>query len=588
MRPGVRAGRRRYSCPVLVARVLPALRVPLMPARLPATVARRRRHRTTRRCRPLPSTRRGGLLGEHVSPRPSVAVPAGCVRRPRRPRPLPDASRRLPARVARDVGDVARGPPALIGAAPGDLARAAPRAAILLGRLVAARRSVARVTRTPRPRPCPWRAHAHATAWRADARRVSRSLRPAGSPSRCRWPAASCGPTRRPAGRRRRLAATRLEAVLLHELAHVRRRDCLTQALADATLALHCGEPAGLARGPRPAPRARAGLRRPRARVGHPAAEVRRTSHRSGTRHSPASAQCPRSRVAWRWPTDPNWRDDSWPFSMPRGRAARSPACTSTTAGLSRSASWRRFPHSISGSRHARRWQRCQPRRRSRAPSRSRPCRRHRDADSSARRCRATPPRRRARSAAAPGVRGDAPTPVRAAVARADAAARRARVARPRRSPRRSHASGAPDRQGCCPARPSHRRQSARLRIPGRRGADRGPRGHRCRRAPAGARTRSRASAIRRIVRRHDGVLGHTDPEMRRGAAIALSHIDDPRATKALAGLISDKDKEVRPQALFTLARQRDPAMVDPLSARVEGHRSGGAPAGGLRPRPAA
>ena len=40
-----------------------------------------------------------------------------------------------------------------------------------------------------------------------------------------------------------RWPTSRLEAVLLHELAHVRRRDCLTQLMAEVAVALHWVNP---------------------------------------------------------------------------------------------------------------------------------------------------------------------------------------------------------------------------------------------------------------------------------------------------------------------------------------------------------
>ncbi|HTV01010.1 MAG TPA: M56 family metallopeptidase [Luteitalea sp.] len=65
-------------------------------------------------------------------------------------------------------------------------------------------------------------------------------------------------------------------------------------------------------------------------------------------------------------------------------------------------------------------------------------------------------------------------------------------------------------------------------------------------------------------------VLSHTDADMRRQAAHALSNNRDPRAQKALAGLLNDQDVQVRRQALFSLARQKDPAAFEPLVAALK------------------
>lgn len=66
------------------------------------------------------------------------------------------------------------------------------------------------------------------------------------------------------------------------------------------------------------------------------------------------------------------------------------------------------------------------------------------------------------------------------------------------------------------------------------------------------------------------GVMSHTDPDMRRQAVFALSNIRDPRTQSALAGALKDQDAQVRRHALFALARQKDPAAYEPLVAATK------------------
>ena len=61
------------------------------------------------------------------------------------------------------------------------------------------------------------------------------------------------------------------------------------------------------------------------------------------------------------------------------------------------------------------------------------------------------------------------------------------------------------------------------------------------------------------------GALGDADAEMRQQAAFALRQYDSPRVRQALAAALKDKDAEVRQQAAFSLGAQRSKESVDPL-----------------------
>ncbi|AMY11780.1 Regulatory protein BlaR1 [Luteitalea pratensis] len=61
------------------------------------------------------------------------------------------------------------------------------------------------------------------------------------------------------------------------------------------------------------------------------------------------------------------------------------------------------------------------------------------------------------------------------------------------------------------------------------------------------------------------GALGDADAEMRQQAAFALSRYDSPRARQALAGALKDRAAEVRQQAAFALGALRAKESVDPL-----------------------
>ncbi len=69
------------------------------------------------------------------------------------------------------------------------------------------------------------------------------------------------------------------------------------------------------------------------------------------------------------------------------------------------------------------------------------------------------------------------------------------------------------------------------------------------------------AAAVAPLV----AALKDTDADVREQAAFALSQLRDPAAAPALAGLLADKEAQVRERAAFALGQIRDPAAVDGL-----------------------
>jgi HEAT repeat protein/beta-lactamase regulating signal transducer with metallopeptidase domain len=65
------------------------------------------------------------------------------------------------------------------------------------------------------------------------------------------------------------------------------------------------------------------------------------------------------------------------------------------------------------------------------------------------------------------------------------------------------------------------------------------------------------------------GLKDH-DPDVRQQAAFALSQLRDPRATDALVGALKDENADVRQQAAFALSQLRTPAAVPALTAALK------------------
>lgn len=63
--------------------------------------------------------------------------------------------------------------------------------------------------------------------------------------------------------------------------------------------------------------------------------------------------------------------------------------------------------------------------------------------------------------------------------------------------------------------------------------------------------------------------LGDKEAEVRQQAAHALGQLRDARAVKALTGALADSDAEVRQQAVYALGQLRDPSAVDALATAL-------------------
>ena len=542
---------------------LPALRVPLLPAELRAAA--------------LPQPASGPALPAEpaqidlaADQEPYAAAPA---RTASAPAAYPDAA---PASaVLEDTRALLRAMRDFVNGVPAIAALWLVGAMALLSRIVLSRLSVARVTRTRVPGRAPWLPFARRLA---RIMRVPRRLRFLRS-DRVAMPMA-CG-VLRPAvvlpADADAWSADRLRAVLLHELAHVRRRDCLTQVTADVALAILWFHPLAWV--------ARRAVRRERERAcddlvlaaGTPAPEY--ASHlldvARDARHRTASLALAGG-VAMARPSELEGRlmailDDTRPRRALTLRTCAVVGFISCgiVAPMSALDLWQ-APGMTAQAVPASPIERPRPAPRTTAPMAAPEAiapRARREASDTAQQQAPTP-----EPAPTPTPMPSTPRAPRVAVTPAVA-----QTPAPVQPPQPVVAP-APSPTPVGPNRKPSGEGPKKVDV-GRKQTPPDPR-------VVAALTEAlkdtdaevRQQALHTLARFRDpstvdaliGVLAHTDPEMRRQAANALSHIRDPRAQKALAGALSDKDVEVRRQALFALARLKDPAAFEPLTLALK------------------
>ena len=548
--------------------VLPALRVPLLPAELRAAAVPQPASRPALPAEPAQTDLAADQESHAAAPARTASAPAA----------YPDAA---PASaVLEDTRALLRTMRDFVDGVPAIAALWLVGAIALLSRIVLSRLSVARVTRTRVPGRAPWLPFARRLA---RIMRVPRRLRFLRS-DRVAMPMA-CG-VLRPAvvlpADADAWSADRLRAVLLHELAHVRRRDCLTQVTADVALAILWFHPLAWV--------ARRAVRRERERAcddlvlaaGTPAPEY--ASHlldvARDARHRTASLTLAGG-VAMARPSELEGRlmailDDTRPRRALTLRTCAVVGLIScgVVAPMSALDLWQApgmtaqaVPDSPIG--------------------RPRPAPRATAVPMAAPEAVA-PSARREASEAIDTAQEQAPTPEPAPTPTPMPSSPRAPRVAVTPAVAQTPAPVQQPQPVVAPAPPTPVGQGPKGKPPvggpkkvdvGRKQTPPDPR-------VVAALTEAlkdsdqevRQQALHTLSRFRDpstvdaliGALTHSDPEMRRQAANALSHIRDPRAQKALAGALSDKDVEVRRQALFALARLGDPAAFEPLTLALK------------------
>lgn len=205
---------------------LPAIKVPLLPSELrprPAAVQ-------TGLAATAPASAHAAVHSRRGDASRPIEEPASAVLA--QPQRREAASAELPAdtrALARQVRDAVAAVPWLLGVW-------ALGAGLVMARLIASRMAVVRLTRSRVPGRKPWLGLARRLARVMRVRRRVRFMRS----DRISMPIA-CGvfrPTVVLPVQADEWEDGRVRAVLLHELAHVRRRDCLTQLVVDAAVAL--------------------------------------------------------------------------------------------------------------------------------------------------------------------------------------------------------------------------------------------------------------------------------------------------------------------------------------------------------------